>query len=98
MRVKSGQFRCRLNRAARRKAAWEMLESRLMLTAYVVNTASDTIAADGQLSLREAIMAAVSQAAVGDAPAGSASNSITFNNSLIGSPATLTLTSALPDL
>ena len=37
----------------------EHLEPRVLLTAYVVATLNDTIASDGQVSLREAITAAV---------------------------------------
>jgi CSLREA domain-containing protein len=49
----------------------EGLESRILFTTYVVNTTADSVAADGLLSLREAVQAANSNAAVGDAPAGS---------------------------
>ena len=52
----------------------EALEPRLMLsgTSYVVDTAEDVTADDGRLSIREAMMAANLNQAVGDAPAGSA--------------------------
>ena len=55
----------------------ENLETRTMLTAYVLNSASDGAAetsavADGNLTLREAIIAANTNAAFGDAAAGSA--------------------------
>ena len=64
----------------------EALEDRTLLTAYVVNTTSDDAAdasgvADGLLSLREAITAANTNAAFGDAPAGSLENdSIQFRS------------------
>ena len=54
----------------------EVLEDRTLLTNYIVNTNTDDAddvagTTDGQVSLREAINAAVSNAAFGDAPAGS---------------------------
>ncbi|HVT81157.1 MAG TPA: choice-of-anchor D domain-containing protein, partial [Phycisphaerae bacterium] len=70
----------------------------MLLTAYVVNTLSDTVAIDGHVSLREAITAAVSGATSGDALAGTASNTIVFDSALTTSPATIDLTTALPDL
>jgi hypothetical protein len=76
----------------------ESLESRVLLTSYVVTTLSDAIAPDGQVSLREAITAAVSGVASGDALAGGASNSIAFLPSLTATPQTLDLALALPDL
>jgi len=79
-------------------ALLQHLEPRVLLTSYVVNTLSDTIAVDGQLSFREAITAAVSGAGSGDALVGSASNTIFFDPSLTASPATLDLTTLLPDL
>ena len=59
--------------------------------AYVVNTTQDVVAADGLLSLREAVLAANANAAVGDAQAGSAVNMdvITFAPSLTGKTITL---------
>ena len=55
----------------------ECLESRTLLTNYVVDVATDNAAdisgvPDGLLSLREAVIAADTNAAFGDAPAGSA--------------------------
>src|ERR1700757_4617091 len=52
----------------------ERLESRLLPTLYIVNSLADgPPAVDGQLTLREAIHAATTNAASGDAPAGNAS-------------------------
>ncbi len=61
-----------------------------MLTTYLVNTAVDEVALDGMLSLREAVMAANSNAAVGDAPAGmNNGDRIHFDSSLNGATITL---------
>ncbi|MBA3316050.1 MAG: nuclease, partial [Planctomycetaceae bacterium] len=63
-----------------------------MLTAYLVTTANDTVAADGLVSLREAIQAANANAIVGDAPAGTANgDTITFHTSLTGATINLAL-------
>ncbi|MCA9029903.1 MAG: hypothetical protein KDA66_03790, partial [Planctomycetaceae bacterium] len=65
--------------------ATEVLEDRTLLTAYVVDTLDDTIANDAFTSLREAIDAARTNAAVGNAPAGTvAQDTITFANGLTG--------------
>ena len=59
-----------------------MLEPRLALTAFVVNSLVDDAsgAVDGQISLREAVIAANTNAAFGDAPAGeSTDDTITFD-------------------
>ena len=69
-----------------------MLEGRMLLTAYVVNTPLDDPWAgpddvDGRVSLREAITAANTNAPFGDAPAGQGDgllDSITFRPSLKG--------------
>ena len=55
-------------------------------TTYTVNTDKDLVAVDGLLSLREAILAASSNAVAGDAPAGSAiyTDLIRFDPSLSG--------------
>jgi CSLREA domain-containing protein len=50
----------------------ESLESRKYFTAFIVNTTADTVAADGFLSLREAIIAANTNTASADAKAGTA--------------------------
>ncbi|MEX0643140.1 MAG: choice-of-anchor Q domain-containing protein, partial [Pirellulales bacterium] len=64
----------------------EALEERAMLTAYVVNSALDgPILVDGNLTLREAITAANTNSAQGDAPAGMAGlDMITFAATLNG--------------
>ena len=57
----------------------QVLEDRTTPTAYVVNTNADVLAADGFISLREAVQAANTNAAVFDAPAGNADgDTITF--------------------
>lgn len=50
----------------------ELLEDRCVPTVFVVNTALDVVAADGKVSLREAIQAANTNTAVNEAAAGSA--------------------------
>ena len=63
-------------------------------TTFVVTTAADGIGADGQVSLREAVTAANTNAPSGDAPAGSVGfDAIRFAPSLSG---TIFLGSALP--
>ncbi len=73
------------------RCAPEVLENRTLLTAYVVNTLSDNTTADGLISLREAIDAARTNAAIGDAPAGSGvgTDTISFDPSLNGGTITL---------
>ena len=58
----------------------EPLEDRRMLSIYAVNSLADLMAADGFITLREALQAANTNAIVFDAPAGSATESdvITF--------------------
>jgi len=77
--------------AARPAAAAELLEERTLLTAYVVDTLSDAVAADGKLSLREAVQAAGSNAKVNEAAAGQADavDAITFDAALAGGTITL---------
>lgn len=59
------------------QVAYDSLEARLPLTTFVVNTADDTgNLSDGLISLREAAIAANTNAAYGDAPAGSASGDL----------------------
>ena len=74
----------------------QTLETRTMLTTYVVNSLLDTPAAtsataDGNLTLREAITAANTNARFGDARAGGGIDSITFAPNLTTPGATLTL-------
>ncbi|MCC7147542.1 MAG: right-handed parallel beta-helix repeat-containing protein [Phycisphaeraceae bacterium] len=67
----------------------EPLEPRLLLsgTAYVIDSLLDTVAADGHLTLREAILAANANIPVNEAPAGTReeTDSITFAASLFSS-------------
>ena len=71
-------------------ARMESIESRRLFTAFVVNTLSDSAAdavgaSDGRVSLREALTAANTNAAYGDAAAGQADgDTITFSRSLNG--------------
>ena len=59
--------------------------SKLLATDFFVNTAADTVAADGKISLREAIAASNSNLPVFDAPAGGLETDvITFTNALNG--------------
>ena len=65
----------------------ECLEPRTLLTTYLVDSAADVAdgsdaVADGALTLREAVIAAATDAAYGDAAAGAASDAITFADGL----------------
>lgn len=62
----------------------EPLESRVLLSTILVDSTGDTVAVDGQITLREAILAANTDSAVGDAPAGAGDDVIIFDNSLKG--------------
>jgi hypothetical protein len=74
----------------------ETLEDRDTPTVFTVTSLADTIARDGKVTLREAITAAVTHTASGDAPAGSTGlNYIRFNLPG-GGVHTIRLTSALP--
>ncbi|MCB9952650.1 MAG: VCBS repeat-containing protein [Planctomycetaceae bacterium] len=85
----------RLRREKSSRYATEALEDRTLLTAYVVNTLVDDVSSDGFISLREAIQAANSNSAFGDASAGSGSgalDTITFHPDLfLVGPATIVL-------
>ena len=90
--------RHRVQRPSRPLAAEiQSLEHRLLLTSYVVTTLDDPpeFGTDGQVSLREAILAANTNMQIGDAPAGEVggaggvTDTITFANSLAGSTLTL---------
>ncbi len=77
----------------------EELEDRWLPTAYVVNSPLDTIAGDGLVTLREALTAISTQAASGDAPAGTpGANSISFNIAAGGVQTILVTGSALPTI
>ncbi|MBN2023349.1 MAG: right-handed parallel beta-helix repeat-containing protein, partial [Pirellulales bacterium] len=72
----------------------EPLEQRQMLTIYAVDSLSDVVASDSVITLREALEAANTNAAVHDAPAGSSTETdvIQFSSSLFsGGAATITL-------
>ena len=74
----------------RSHANYDQLETRSLLATFTVNTAIDSVANDGLLSLREAIMAADTNTAVGDATAGDAQGDIIrFAPSLSGQRITL---------
>src|SRR5437588_2872082 len=96
-------MRCSLPSARRRARTsprlWvEPLEARQLLATITVTGTGDTIANDGIVTLREAITAANTNAASGDAPAGNAGlDTIAFNIPGAG-PHTISLTSALPDI
>ena len=70
---------------SRRRLRAEALESRRLLAVYLVDTVDDTVAADGFVSLREAVQASSTNMAVGDAVAGqSGLDTIRFASSLSG--------------
>jgi hypothetical protein len=81
----------------RKRLEFDVLEDRCVPTVYVVNTNLDVVAADGKLSLREAIQAANTNAVVNEAPAGSAvtTDHIFFAPSLAGKTITLNGTELL---
>ena len=71
--------------------SYSPLEPRLALTTFLVNTLSDTVTNDTDISLRDAITAANTNEAVGNAPAGEASGDIIrFDPSLLDGTITLT--------
>jgi len=77
----------------------EPLEDRRMLSLVTVNSLADVVAADGLITLREAIQAADTNAAVYDAPAGSSTepDTIQFDPTLFlegGEPAARAITLA----
>jgi titin len=87
------------------RPALEALEDRRLLTAYTVNTTKD-LSADKALlpgnvpevTLRDVLTAINTQAPSGNAPAGSASNTISFAIGTTGTVQTIKLASALPAL
>src|SRR5262245_2906782 len=86
-------------RARRPRPRVEALEDRLAPAVITVNSAIDdlTLAADGQLTLREAITAANTNAAAGDAPAGDpGDDTIRFAVGAVGSSQSIALAAALP--
>jgi CSLREA domain-containing protein len=60
-----------------------------MLTVITVDSIADNTVGDGSITLREAIEAANTDSAVGDAPAGSGADTIQFDSSLNGQTITL---------
>ena len=67
-----------------RRLRFESLEARRMLAVFTVDLLLDNFdpnapTTDGLITLREAILAANSNAAVGDAPAGSGADTIDFS-------------------
>ncbi len=89
-RRKDSHNRRLLNRTV--PAQTEVLEDRTMLTAYVVTTLDDVVAADTFVSLREAIQAANTNTPVNEAAAGMTDgDSITFDPSIAGGTIVLTL-------
>ena len=70
----------------RRRLIAEVLEPRTLLTTFFVNTLDDgNPVQDNKLTLREALQAAASDTAVGDAPAGSGTDIIRFEPELFAS-------------
>ena len=90
-----GSRRRRLANIISRTPRLESLEARHLLTAYLIDVSTDNAAdasgiPDGALSLREAVIAANTNAAFGDAPAGmDDGDSITFDPALAGATITL---------
>jgi hypothetical protein len=78
--------------ARRARPRLELLEDRTAPAVFVVNSLADgTPAIDGQLTLREAITAATTNGASGDAPAGETNpDTIVFASNLQGGTLTLT--------
>lgn len=92
-RTTNSRRQTRRARPAVTRRLLENLESRLLLTTYVVNSLGDSFVTDGLLTLREAIVAADTDSVQRDAPAGSGVDTITFDPALFNSGArTLTLT------
>lgn len=81
-----------MNTSVRKVSAVEVLETRIAPAAFIVNSLLDGAPTkDGNLTLREAIEAATTNAASGDAPAGSAlADTITFAPRLAGGSILLT--------
>jgi len=86
----------------RRRPSWrahqaaETFEARTLLAGIVVDSALDNFdplspTTDGLVTLREAVLAANTDAAVGDAPAGSGPDTITFDPTEFAGPQTITL-------
>ncbi len=82
-------------RRSRRQLRCEPLEARRLLTSYLVDSLADTIADDGMLTLREAVLASNTNASVNEAAAGqsglTAIDAITFASTLSGGSISLGL-------
>jgi len=76
-----------------RRLGLEPLESRRLLTLYIVDSLGDDTVADGWLTLREAIGAANCNCQVGDALPGSGADEIRFHPDLAGGTIRLTRSS-----
>lgn len=84
----------RRRRIVSRQCDYESLEQRNLLATFLVNTVADGdfTTPDGQLSLREALVAASTNTAVGDAQAGDLERDvIRFDSALSGQTISLTL-------
>jgi hypothetical protein len=83
-----------------RRPYLEPLEDRFLLTAYTITTTKDLLGdtTTGELTLRDALTAIRTQAVSGNAPAGTASNTVKFAIGAMGSVQTINVTSALPAL
>ena len=79
--------------AKSRSLRLEPLEERQLLTVYSINSLGDGVAQDGYVTLREAIEAASTNLAVGDAPAGDdlEADVINFDSTKFPSGTTITL-------
>jgi hypothetical protein len=85
-------------RATRRpRLGVTLLEDRCVPATFIVTGTGDTISVDGQVTLREAITAANTNRAVGDAPAGAPGLDI-INFAIGSGQQTINLTSVLPQL
>lgn len=80
------------------KPIGEPLETRRLLASIAVNSAGDSLAADGLVTLREAIIAANTDTATEGGQAGSGNDTITFDADAFATPQTIQLASALPAL
>jgi len=82
------------------KLSVELLESRLLLATITVTTLVDNTTVDGQVTLREAIQAANTDASVDGSTAGSGADEIVFDAALFGGgPGTISMNgTALPTI
>jgi hypothetical protein len=82
------------------RPAVEVLEDRCLLTSYTVTTSLDVLndTTAGEVTLRDVLTAISTQAVSGNAPAGTASNTVAFAIGTRGSVQTINATTALPVL